>query len=65
MPNKRACMFIWHIRVPTQLSNLAQVVIDRMADHLKTLGSTNITYDHSLGTSAVQVVSKARQGYKY
>ena len=46
-------------------SQVPQVVIDRMADHLKTLGSTNITYDHSLGTSAVQVVSKARQGYKY
>ena len=46
-------------------SQVPQVVIDRMTDHLKTLGSTNITYDHSLGTSAVQVVSKARQGYKY
>jgi selenocysteine lyase/cysteine desulfurase len=46
-------------------SQVPQVVIDRMTDHLKTLGSTNITYDHSLGTSAVQVVSKARQGYKH
>ena len=45
-------------------SQVPQVVIDRMANHLKALGSTNITYDHQLGTSAVQVVAKARQAGK-
>ena len=45
-------------------SQVPQVVIDRMTDHLKALGSTNITYDHHLGSSAVQVVSKARQAAK-
>ena len=45
-------------------SQVPHVVIDRMTDHLKTLGSTNITYDHALGKSAVQVVTRARQAAK-
>ena len=45
-------------------SQVPNAVIDRMADHLKALGSTNITYDHPLGKSAVQVVTKAREAAK-
>ena len=39
-------------------------VIDKMAEHLRTLGSTNVTSDHLLGCSVTNVVKNARNAAK-